>query len=1028
MSIRRKLFFIILAFTLVIIAAGYMLGIQSTQLVSFLDTDEIVEGIYKDATQSSRLTHQYLIHREKRIFQQLRLLHLSLERHLHQAGEILSQQESSHLLKNLSGTHDKLHLLLEKFIANEQARERYVRAGYGNEVRECQSLENILVTELETKTHDMVIIADQILLIERRSIQQNCHRNGMMMFSFLGFLGISVIVTALLLARRIIIKLTQLIDASREISAGTINNRVKVDGNDELRDLCLAFNRMSDSLQRSRDELHAKIAEIRESEERLEVTLRSIDNGVIATDRQGRVMMVNRAAEELVGWTEEEALDKPLSTIFSTLDRITGQALPDITEEVLQQGRYTKHPGQVMLVARDGIQHIIDQTAASIHHASGKVFGVVLAFSDISEQFHLAAERSRLINVIESTSDVIFIANPDLTIVYMNHAGLKLWGWEERGCLGCRFSDLQDQKELAIFIRDVLPTVRENDLWHGETKVRGTQGMEIPISLVAMAHRSSDGELTHFSFVMRDISERVRTEKEILSLRNLLRNIMDSMPSVLIGVDMNGKVIYWNTEAERMTGIASGHACGQRLRAVYPDLDQEIIMIEQAIRERRLVKNFRLLRTERDDQRYADMTVFPLVANGTEGAVIRIDDITEWVQLDEERKKLEEQLRQTQKLEAIGTLAGGVAHDFNNILTAIIGYGELVRTELPPGSDLLSDQEEVLKAAYRARELVKQILAFSRQKEQEYQPFYLHSVVKEALKLLRASIPTSIEKRHDIDMKSGAVMGDPTQILQIVMNLCTNAYHAMRERDSGIIGISLKTVEITQEEYAPILNLHPGTFIRLEVSDTGCGISRELMSRIFEPYFTTKKIGEGTGLGLSLVHGIVKNLKGHITVYSEPGKGSTFHVYLPQFDQDAASQDDGAGYTTTPGGTERLLIIDDEEAIVQLEKKILGALGYRVLSTTSSMEALRLFEAQPDNFDMVITDMNMPEMTGAVLAKKVFSIRKNMPVILCTGFSEVINEDKAKSLGIHGYIMKPLVKSELAGAVRRILNKYGRKK
>ena len=387
-----------------------------------------------------------------------------------------------------------------------------------------------------------------------------------------------------------------------------------------------------------------------------------------------------------------------------------------------------------------------------------------------------------------------------------------------------------------------------------------------------------------------------------------------------------------------------------------------------------------------------------------------------------ETRNLERQLRQAQKMEAIGTLAGGIAHDFNNILAAIIGFSELAMLGIPAESPVHADLEQVLRASLRAKELVKQILTFSRRTEQNVQPLRLQSIVKEALKLLRASIPTTIELRQQIAEEVGMVLADPTQIHQVVMNLCTNAYQAMREK-GGVLGVVLEPVELGQADVANKIALKPGNYLRLSISDTGSGIAPEIMERIFEPYFTTKKQGEGTGLGLSVVHGIVQGLGGHVSVYSEPGQGTTFHVYLPVLPSQADILQVGAVTTAQiPTGNERVLVVDDEEGVMVMEQRILTGLGYTVRGFTDCTEAMDEFFRHSDAYDLIITDMNMPRISGAELTEAVKAVRPGIPVIMCTGFSEIMNEEKARRLGINKLVMKPLTVKELAQAARQVLD------
>jgi len=380
----------------------------------------------------------------------------------------------------------------------------------------------------------------------------------------------------------------------------------------------------------------------------------------------------------------------------------------------------------------------------------------------------------------------------------------------------------------------------------------------------------------------------------------------------------------------------------------------------------------------------------------------------------------EKQLQQVMKLQAIGTLAGGIAHDFNNILFPIVGYTELTMDDVPEDSQARQNLEEVLKAANRAKELVQQILTFSRQSSQERRPLKVQYLIKEATKLLRATIPSSIEIECNIDESCGPIKGDPTQIHQIIMNLCTNAYHALQET-GGKLEVSLKEIYISYEQSLDRVGMKIGKHIELMVKDSGHGMEPQVIERIFEPYFTTKEQGKGTGLGLSVIHGIVKSHGGDITVSSRPGNGATFKVYLPIID-DIEEEIHVIEPLIAIHGEERILLVDDEAQIIDIEQQILERLGYKVTPKTDSEEALEEFAAQPDRFDLVITDMTMPKMTGDQLARRMMDIKPQIPVILCTGFNEAISEEKALAMGIDKFVMKPIVKDELASTIRTVLD------
>ncbi|MBF0398302.1 MAG: response regulator [Desulfobacterales bacterium] len=382
--------------------------------------------------------------------------------------------------------------------------------------------------------------------------------------------------------------------------------------------------------------------------------------------------------------------------------------------------------------------------------------------------------------------------------------------------------------------------------------------------------------------------------------------------------------------------------------------------------------------------------------------------------------KANEQLmhfQRNQRLSALGTLAGGIAHDFNNILSPILGYAELMRESLPKNSDLHDNLKYIFKGIERAKELNKQILMFCRKTEQTLKPLKVHIIIKEALKFSRASLPSTIKIYENI-RDCGTVMADPTQIQQIAMNLITNAFHAMEEK-GGSLKVSLTKVNLNFEDIKEP-DMVPGNYVCLTVADTGIGMDKALIEHIFDPYFTTKEEGKGTGLGLSIVHGIVKSYKGYITVNSQINKGSEFKIYFPQIEETDEFNESQTNDSILKG-TERILLVDDEFPIIALLQEILQNLGYKVTAIADSIEALKIFKSNPDLFDLVITDMTMPNMTGEKLSKEMLAIRPDIPIIICTGFSEQIDDIKAKSLGIREYLSKPILLSSLAKAIRSAL-------
>jgi PAS domain S-box-containing protein len=389
--------------------------------------------------------------------------------------------------------------------------------------------------------------------------------------------------------------------------------------------------------------------------------------------------------------------------------------------------------------------------------------------------------------------------------------------------------------------------------------------------------------------------------------------------------------------------------------------------------------------------------------------------------MEEGKKKIETQLIQKQKMEAIGTLAGGIAHDFNNILQSIILNAELELLE--PDADVLERKEriaDIIKASNRAKDLVNQILTFSRQGELEIRPLQINPIIKEAIKMLRSSLPTTIEIRQNISNGHELVLADPTRIHQVVMNLSTNAAHAMKGR-GGLLTFQLERENINAVKAAAYPGLKSGPYIKLSVSDIGCGIDPAIIRKIFDPFFTTKERGEGTGLGLAVAYGIVRDLGGTITIESEVDKGSTFSVFLPRIESTVVQMKEKV-VGPLPGGKERILLVDDDKGLVDGNSAALRRLGYQVTSRYGSIEALETFSARPENFDLVITDQTMPKMTGSQLARKLLSIKPDVSIMLCTGFSDTVNEQEADAIGIKKFLMKPIVLREMATSIRNVLD------
>ena len=516
----------------------------------------------------------------------------------------------------------------------------------------------------------------------------------------------------------------------------------------------------------------------------------------------------------------------------------------------------------------------------------------------------------------------------------------------------------------------------------------------------------------------QEIIERNQVESQQRETKERLFKFMNSATDGFILFDSELYHLEMNKAALEITGLKRIDVIGKNLIDVLPN-----------IKDTPRYNAYKKVMKTGEPFQVNDITQHPLTGDKNielkafkvgKGLGIIFTDVTERVEAEKEKEKLESQIGQAQKMESIGTLAGGIAHDFNNILFPIIGHTEILLEDAPEEGFFKDSLNEIYTSALRAAELVKQILTFSRQEKSELKLMKMQSIVNEALKLIRSTIPTTIEIKQNISPDCSVIKADPTQIHQIVMNLATNAYHAMEET-GGTLTVTLKETQFDELD-VPNIEITPGNYASLTVSDTGTGMTKELTKKIFDPFYTTKETGKGSGLGLSVVHGIVKNTGGSIHVYSEPGRGTEFRVFLPIARSFSSEKVDSLVEAIILRGTERVLLVDDEEAIIKMERQMLERLGYQVTSSSSSLEALEIFRGDPDKFDLVITDMAMPKLSGDKLTAELKKIRSDIPVLLCTGFSEVIPEEMASSLGIGGFLMKPIIAADLSKKIREVLD------
>ncbi|MFC1838722.1 PAS domain S-box protein [Thermodesulfobacteriota bacterium] len=750
---------------------------------------------------------------------------------------------------------------------------------------------------------------------------------------------------------------------------------------------------------------------LQESERRFRTIVENVLDGMFIHDFKGKIIDVNETACKMVGYNRSELIGMNISMVIPLKDRSKFPKRVEqllIANSVVIEGEYLR---------KDSFLLPVEVSAKVVTH---KENGLIQAFArDITQRKEAEAKLIFQAKLLDSVEQSVVVTDQNGRIIYWNPYSEKLYGMKESEAIGSFIMDTTIPQLNENQLNEMIDRLNEGKSWSAELSFQGKNEIETVIQVVNSPIFDENGELAAIIGIATDISEHKKDEQELDKVKNSLDEAQRIANVGNWEWDLRTNEIWWSDglyriwDREKSDGPLSADDI---MEHIHPDDIKKLEKVmEESYKTGKYNVNYRLIRYNDKALRQID----------SEGEIIYDDKGTPIKHFGVARdvtkeRNLESQLQQAQKMESIGTLAGGIAHDFNNILSPIMLHSEMAMDELPPDDPLQHSMKEIFKAGERARDLVKQILTVARKKSEEKIALKSSLIVKEVINFLRSTIPATIDMQYHFKAKQDTILADPTQLNQILMNLCTNAAHAMGEK-GGELEVILDNEDVSMEKAKRSLTLSAGRHLKISVRDTGTGISPQVIDRIFEPYFTTKQTGEGTGLGLAIINGIVQNYGGDIDVESEAGKGTTFHVYLPLIDVEISDTEEQK--IKTPFGNERILFVDDEKAAVDAMQEILERLGYKVTPRTSSVEALEAFRNNPDAFDIVITDMTMPNMTGKELASELKMLRPDIPIILCTGYSVQIDEKEAKKIGIDAFIMKPIIMNEMAKIIRELLDR-----
>ncbi len=775
------------------------------------------------------------------------------------------------------------------------------------------------------------------------------------------------------------------------------------------------------------------IESLRSSEEKFRNIVENANDIIYMLNNRGYLIYVSRSWTEHLGHSPEEVLNKKYTDFVHEKD------MPSLSKAI----QHLMHTGKKIqgvnyrLKHKDGhwVWHTSNASRYQICNGKHAFIGIS---RDISERMHFiealmeSEEKYRIL--AENATDIIWTMDLNQKFTYCSSAIYKVLGYTPEELLQTEVYGIIPPLYTDMIKKVVQAKIGQAQKGHPEAQ----ETVSVEVQLLTKSGKFVWCEITgrvvtdkvtnkprYIIGATRDISDRKSSQLSLDNERRLLRNIMDATQDLIFIKDTEGRYLEGNKSFLDFRGIEREDLLGKTDYSFFNEKRAKIMRIEDTQvlhKPGGSLQKLWFTDTKGKKHLYDTLKSALIDSEGNIKGVVGISrDVTEKHEIEKQKSKIEEKLRHTYKLESIGTLAGGIAHDFNNILSIIVGNTELALDDLKDEKHPRKELQQVLNASYRAKELVGQISTFSRLGQTQKQVLNINDVVEDALKMLRAALPSTIEIRKSFEPKGLLVFADQTQIHQVIINLCTNSAHAMHNK-GGILDIIVEQVFINKQKAEDIAGIEIGKHVKIVVKDTGKGMTPTVLARMFDPYFTTKKAGEGTGLGMSVVHGIAREHDGAITVKSVVDKGTSVYMFLPLSELNGIEKQQRSEDTNL-AGKETILYVDDEPELVRLGENILNRLGYKVIGETSSTKALEIFKADPNKFDAVITDQTMPRITGVELAADILKIRPEIPIIICTGYIEESIQEEANQIGVAMFVSKPVSKQEIAKVLRSTLEK-----